>query len=224
MIKNVLIDLDGTLLDFNKGERNAFIETINKFAGIIPNDDVCNEFSKINEFYFQEYSKGKMERKEFHYNRFKGIYEYLNIEADIIKSNEYYIESLKYQANIYDDVLDTLKYLSNKYNLFVASNGMTSVQIERLSKAKIDNYFKKVYVSEEIKYNKPDVKFFEYIFNDLNDFNRDDYIIIGDRLDSDIKGGINAGIKTIYLNRDNINGDIRPDYEIKGFNEIVAIL
>jgi len=224
MIKNVLIDLDGTLLDFNKGEKNAFIETINKFAGIIPNDDVCNEFSKINEFYFQEYSHGNMDRKEFHYNRFKRIYEYLNIDVDIIKSNEYYIESLKYQANIYDDVLDTLKYLYDKYDLFIASNGMNSVQIKRLEKAGINNYFKKIYVSDEIKYNKPDTKFFEYIFNDLNDFDRDNYIIIGDRLDSDIKGGIDARIKTIYLNRENITNEINPDYEIKSFNEISSIL
>lgn len=224
MIKKVLIDLDGTLLDFSKGEKNAFIETIKKFTGHEPNDAECNKFSIINEFYFNEYSSGKMDRRTFHFNRFKEIYEYLKLDADIMLSNEFYINSLKYQANIYDDVFDALNYLSKKYNLYVASNGMTSVQIKRLEIAGIIKYFKKIYVSEEIKYNKPDVNFFNYIFNDLNDFDNDNYVIIGDRLDSDILGGINAKIKTIYLNRLNINGEIKPDYEIKNFKEIDKIL
>lgn len=224
MIKKVLIDLDGTLLDFNKGEKASFIETINKFTGYVPNDLDCQKFSIINEYYFQEYSKGNMERKVFHFNRFKEIYEYLELEADILASNEYYINSLKYQAYIYDDVIDALKYLYDKYELYIASNGMTSVQIKRLEKANIDKYFKKVYVSELIQYNKPDERFFNYIFNDLNDYEKKNYVIIGDRLDSDILGGKISGIKAIYLNRDNTKGDIKPDYEIKSFKEITVIL
>ena len=62
------------------------------------------------------------------------------------------------------------------------------------------------------------------IFNDLNDFDKVKYIIIGDRIDSDILGAINSGIKSIYLNRNNISDNIIPNYEIKSLLEIKNIL
>ena len=225
MINKLLIDLDGTLLDFNKGERNAFIETIKKFTGYDPTDFDCQKFSVINEHYFNEYRLGKMDRDTFHHNRFKDIYEYLKLNADIDKSDEYYVASLKYQANLFDDVLDCLKYLYKKYDLYVASNGMTEVQKKRLETAGIDKYFKKLYVSEAIGYNKPDIEFFNYIFNDLNESDKLSYAIIGDRLESDILGGINAGIITIYLERHEIvRDDIKPTYTISSLDEIYKIL
>lgn len=224
MIKYILFDLDGTLIDFIKGEKMAFIDTIKKYMNYIPSDLECKKFSDINEYYFNEFKEDRMDRKTFHFNRFKEIYEYLKYDGDILNSNEYYINSLKYQAELYDDVLDILNYLKNKYRLFIASNGMTSVQIKRLEIANINNYFEKNYISEDIGYNKPDIEFFNYIFNDLNDFDKDKYIIIGDRIDSDILGAINSGIKSIYLNRDNNSYDGKPDYEIKSLLEIKNIL
>ena len=210
MIKYILFDLDGTLIDFIKGEKMAFIDTIKKYMNYIPSDLECKRFSDINEYYFNEFKEGRMDRKTFHFNRFKDIYEYLKYDGDIINSNEYYINSLKYQAELYDDVLDILNYLKNQYRLFIASNGMTSVQIKRLEIANINNYFEKNYISE--------------VFNDLNDFDKDKYIIIGDRIDSDILGAINSGIKSIYLNRNNISDNIKPNYEIKSLLEIKNIL
>lgn len=225
MIKNVLIDLDGTLLDFSKGEKNAFIDTIKHFTSYEPIDYECEKFSIINEYYFNQYRMGKMDRNEFHLRRFKEIYDFLKLNANIEESDLYYVNSLKYQANLFDDVINALKYLSKKYDLFIASNGMTSVQIKRLETAGISKYFKKVYVSEEIGFNKPDNEFFEYIFNGLNDHEKDNYIIIGDRLETDVLGGINVGIKAIYLRRNEIlRDDIKPDYEIDSLNEINKIL
>ena len=69
MIEYVLIDLDGTLLDFSAGERNAFKETINKYSNYVLKEKDYKKFSDINEYYFNEYSKGNMDRKTFHYHR-----------------------------------------------------------------------------------------------------------------------------------------------------------
>ena len=222
---NVLIDLDGTLLDFKQGEMNAVKETIFHFTGLNLNDEQINKFSEINEYYFNQYKNNKMNRDQFHYMRFKDFYSYLGIEKDILESDKYYINSLKYQSNVYDDVFEFLDYLNGKYRLFIASNGMTDVQIKRLEIAKINKYFERIYVSEKIEYNKPDIEFFNYIFDDLNDYERNNYVIIGDRLDSDILGAINVNIKTIYINRDNISSnDIKPNYVIRSLKEIKNIL
>lgn len=224
MIEYVLIDLDGTLLDFGAGERNAFKETINKYSNYVLKEKDYKKFSDINEYYFNEHSKGNMERKEFHYNRFKKIFEYLNLDCPIIEANAFYIESLRYQANPFDDVFEFLDYLKDKYRLFIASNGMTSVQIKRLELAGILKYFEKIYVSEAIGYNKPEEGFFNYIVKDINDYDKSKYIIIGDRLDSDIEGGRGFNIKTVFLDRSKRHGNVDANYHINDLREIKKIL
>lgn len=224
MIKNILIDLDGTILNFNAGERKAFIETIKEFSNHKLKEEDILLFSEINERLFNEYASGKMIRIVFQEARFKEIFKALNINADASKANKYFIDKLKYSAELYDDVINPLIYLNKKYNLFIASNGMMAVQTKRLEKAGILNLFNKCYVSEVIGYNKPNINFFNYIFNDLNNYNKEEFIIIGDRLETDILGGINVNIKTILINRDNIKGDIKPDYEIKSLLELKNIL
>ena len=224
MIEYVLIDLDGTLLDFSAGERNAFKETIEKYSNYNLKEDDYKKFSDINEFYFNEYSRGNMLRKEFHYNRFKKIFEYLNLDCPIEEANAFYIESLRYQANPFDDVFEFLDYLKGKYRLFIASNGMTSVQIKRLEISKLLNYFEKIYVSETIGFNKPDEGFFEYVLKDINDYDKSKYIIIGDRLDSDIEGGRRFDIKTVFLDRNKKHNDVNANFHIFDLREIKKIL
>ena len=215
----ILFDLDGTLMDFNMGEKKAFIDTIYSFTNKIPTDLECKEFSIINERLFNEFAKGNMKRIEFQQARFKEITDYMNLKADIEKFNEYYVKSLKYQADLYSDVLDILNYLKGKYKLFIASNGMDSVQRKRLEIAGILDYFDGLYISEVIGHNKPDLEFFEYIFKDLNDYDKDKYVIIGDRYDTDIIGGINAKINTILISRDKKEKD-----SIQSLEELKNIL
>jgi phosphoglycolate phosphatase-like HAD superfamily hydrolase len=70
-MKYVLLDLDGTLLDFKASEKKAFINTIYKFKDIIPSDDICLKFSQINEELFNEFAKGNLKRIEFQRLRLK---------------------------------------------------------------------------------------------------------------------------------------------------------
>lgn len=221
-MQKILIDLDGTILDFNKGEKISFVETIKHFFNYTPSEYECKIFSFNNEYFFNQYANGNMERRKFHHSRFFKTLKFMKLEGNVFEINDYYVDLLKYQSILYDDALDALKYLSSKYDIYVASNGMTEVQMKRIEN--IRKYFKGYYISEAIGFNKPNIKFFEYIFRNLNEYDKSKYIIIGDRLESDILGGINAGIKTIYLNRNNINFDIKPDYEIKGLNEIKNVL
>lgn len=224
MIKYVLFDLDGTILDFHQGERTAFIATINEFSNYELKEADISLFSDINERLFNEYASGKMKRIEFQEKRFFEISKHLNINIDCSVANKFFINTLKYTADVYDDAIDILNYLSDKYTLLIASNGITSVQTQRLASCGFLSLFNKIYASEEIGANKPDIKFFDYIFNDLNDYDKNRYIIIGDRLETDILGGINSNIKTVLINRDNVIGDIIPDYEIFNLNDLKHIL
>ena len=201
-MKYILFDLDGTLMDFNKGERNAFIKTIAHFNNYIPNEDEIRFFSSTNERLFNEFAEGKMKRIEFQERRFKEITDYMHIKGDISIFNKYYVEELKYQADLFDDCIEVLEYLSKKYKLFIASNGMNEVQLKRLKKAQIYDKFDGIYISEVIGHNKPDKEFFEYIIKDIQDNDIKEYIMIGDRYDTDILGARNLGIDGILISKE----------------------
>lgn len=201
-MKYILFDLDGTLMDFNKGERNAFIKTIAHFNNYVPNEDEIRFFSSTNERLFNEFATGKMKRIEFQERRFKEITDYMHIKGDISIFNKYYVEELKYQADLFDDCIEVLDYLSKKYKLFIASNGMNEVQLKRLKKAQIYDKFDGIYISEVIGHNKPDKEFFEYIIKDIKDNDIKEYIMIGDRYDTDILGARNLGIDGILISKE----------------------
>ncbi len=111
------------------------------------------------------------------------------------------------------------------YDLYLVSNGTKKVQEGRMSTANISHCFKDIFISEVVGYEKPNVEFFNYVFSKIKDFNRDETVIIGDSLTSDILGGKNAKIKTVWFNP---NGkkceDIVPDYQISSLNEVKSLL
>ena len=96
---------------------------------------------------------------------------------------------------------EMLAYLSGKYSLYVASNGYSVKQRERLKKAGMFDYFTDMFVSEETGTQKPQKEFFDYCFARMEkDLKPEEVMIIGDGLTSDMAGGNNAGIRTCWFN------------------------
>ena len=115
--------------------------------------------------------------------------------------------------------------LSKKYRLFLASNGTASVQKGRMTSANLYRFFETVFVSQEIGHNKPSRAYFDACFATIADFDPARAMIVGDSLSSDIQGGINAGIRTVWVNPAHAPcGDIRPDYEIEALYQLEALL
>lgn len=209
----ILIDLDDTIFDFKKGERASIINTMNDIGYRMVDDDI-NTFSMINEKYFQMYANGELSRDEFHHKRFEDFFLYLGLNNDPDTSDRMYMNELSMACEYVDGAVDFLNKINEKYKLYIASNGMYDIQISRLKKAGIYDMFDGVYVSSKIGANKPSKDFFEYIFKDLNDYDKSKYLIIGDREDSDILGGIDSGIDTMYFNRKYKEIKLSPTYVI----------
>lgn len=223
MYKIILIDIDDTIFDFKLGEAKALINTLNKF-NIKYDDNLLKKFSDINEKYFQLYAKNEMTREQFHKARFDDLLYISKSYNDPIEVNKFYLENLAQQCEFVDGAKDVIQYLNDKYVLCIASNGKYEVQKQRLELAKIDKYFSKIYVSSQIGFNKPDKRFFDYIFNDLSEYKKSDFIIIGDREDSDILGAINSGIDSIYFNSQKKDTTLKSSYIIYNLEEIKNIL
>ena len=224
MIEFLFLDLDDTILDFKKAERIAIAKTIRDFD-VEPTEEVLNRYHVINKWHWEQLELGKLTRAEVLENRFAVLFQELGKEVDATACARTYEKNLSIGHYFLPGAEEAVDSLHKKYRLFLASNGTASVQKGRMTSANLYRFFEKVFVSQEIGYNKPSKAYFDACFAQIPGFDPAKAVMVGDSLSSDIKGGINAGIKTVWGNPDHKNcGDIRPDYEIEALSQLEALL
>ena len=225
MIKTILLDLDDTILDFHKAEHIALSATLREI-GIEPTEAVLKRYSEINRAHWKRLELGELTRPEVLHGRFTQLFMELGVDGNCYEAQRIYEWKLgtgHYFLAGGQELLDTLY---EKYDLYLASNGTDIVQTRRIASANIEHYFKDLFISQRLGYDKPMKQFFDLAFARIENFNPDEAIIIGDSLTSDIKGGINAGIRTCWFNLHGIKNEsgIIPDYEVTTLKEIPALL
>ena len=225
MIEFLFLDLDDTILDFHKAERIALSKTIRDF-GVEPTEEVLNRYHLINKWHWEQLELGKMIREEVLVGRFAMLFEEQGIKVEAQAVARAYEKNLSIGHYFLPGAEETVDALSKKYRLFLASNGTASVQKGRMTSANLYRFFEKVFVSQEIGHNKPSKAYFDGCFAQIPDFDPQKAMIVGDSLSSDIQGGINAGIKTCWVNPSHAaaKSGIRPDYEIEALHQLPALL
>ena len=226
MIETLLFDLDNTILDFDKAEANALTKALGD-AGITVTEEMSNRYNKINLSQWKLLEQGKMTREEVKKNRFKLLFQEFNIKASIGEVADHYQRYLGQGHYFVEGAEEVLEQLSKKFRIYVVTNGSLEIQRGRIKSSGIKKYVQDIFVSEEIGYNKPSVEYFDKCFAQIPDFKKENTVIIGDSLSSDIQGGINAGIKTIWFHRSQDltkNPQPKPDYEIKSLKSLIDML
>ena len=225
MIEFLFLDLDDTILDFHKAERIALSKTIREF-GVEPTEEVLSRYHVINKWHWEQLELGKMTRAEVLTGRFKMLFEELGLAVDPVKMQAGYEKNLSIGHYFLPGAEETVEYLSKRYKLYLASNGTAVVQKGRMTSANLYRFFQKSFVSEEIGHNKPSLAYFEAAFAQIPNFDKSKALMVGDSLSSDIKGGINAGIRTCWVNPSHAQArpDIQPDYEIEALHQLPKLL
>ena len=225
MIEFLFLDLDDTILDFHKAERIAISKTIRDF-GVEPTEEILAMYHTINKWHWEQLELGKLTRAEVLVKRFGVLFEKLGVAVDAEKCAKVYEGNLSQGHYFLPGAEEAVKALHKKYRLFLASNGTASVQKGRMTSANLYRFFETVFVSQEIGHNKPSKAYFDAAFARIPDFDPEKCIMVGDSLTSDILGGINAGIKTVWINPGHAPGrpDIVPDYEIESLSQLEDLL
>ena len=224
MIEFLLLDLDDTILDFHKAERIALSKTFRDF-GLEPREEGLELYHKINKWHWEQLELGVMTRDQVLVGRFHQLFEELGMEVDAAACMKRYERNLSMGHYFLPGAEEAVKKLHEKYRLFLVSNGTATVQHGRLTSAGLYPYFEQVFISQNIGYNKPDKAYFDRCFERIPGFAPEKALMVGDSLTSDIKGGINAGLKTVWVNPAHKPcGDIRSDYEIEGLSQLEALL
>lgn len=225
MIRNVLFDLDDTLFDFHKAEKIALTKTLVHF-GIDPTEETLALYSAINAAHWKRLELGEISREEVKVGRYRELFKTIGVECDPVKATAYYESMLAIGHYFMPGAPELLEELYGKYRLYIVSNGTAKVQEGRIGSSGIAKYMDGIFISQILGANKPDKQFFDICFAEILDFSLSETVIIGDSLSSDIKGGINAGITTVWFNPKGIenDNDIKPDYTIKELSEVPGLL
>jgi len=217
-----LFDADGTLYDYDLAEANA-LKIMFTNLGFNYSESIRLRYREINSQVWESYEKGDIEKTELQTLRFKRLFDDIGINYDTKEFNEMYLKELGKGAFLIDGALDICKRITAKNKkIYIVTNGILTTQKSRIEHSLIKDYISDFFVSEFIGYQKPHIKYFDYVFSHIPQIEKDKIIIIGDSLSADIGGGINAGIDSCWFNKLGLknNTDILPTYEIKELNEL----
>lgn len=224
MFECLLLDLDDTILDFHKAERRALSRTLERF-GWEPTEEVLDLYHDINLWHWKQMEKGLINRDQVLLGRFEELSCRLGRRVDPKAMSEDYARNLSEGHFFLPGAQEALEQLFGHYRLFIVSNGTAWVQHGRMTSANLYRFFEKVFISQEIGYNKPDRAFFDACFAQIPGFRPERALMVGDSLSSDILGGIQAGIQTVWVNpAHKSGGSIRPDYEMEALRDLPELL
>ena len=225
MVEFLFLDLDDTILDFHKAEHIA-LEKCLRFYGIDPTEAVCSRYSAINRAHWERLERGELTREQVLVGRFATLFEELGVVADAAQCADMYAENLGIGHYFLPGAPEAVEQLAKKYKLYLASNGTAKVQAGRLASANISRFFRDIFISQNMGADKPSKVYFDNCFARIPDFDPAKAMIVGDSLTSDIQGGINAGMRTCWVNPKHAKGreDIVPDYEIESITQLADLL
>ena len=227
MIKVILWDIDGTLLDFIKAEYAAIKKCFEVFQLGECTDEMISRYSKINRGYWERLERKEITKPEVLVGRFRDFFSGENIDTNCAEEfNKEYQIRLGDTICFCDDSYELIKSFKDRVKQYAVTNGTKIAQDKKLVKSGLIDLFDDIFISEEVGYEKPDIRFFEHVWAKIGAYKPDEVMIVGDSLTSDMQGGNNAGIVCCWYNpkRANNNSCLKIDYENTNLNQILEIV
>ncbi len=227
MLKTLLWDVDGTLLDFGKAECYGIRKCFEIFKLGECTDEMLAEYSKINRKYWEMLERGEITKPQVLRGRFEEFFAGEGIAFERIDDfNVEYQMRLGDKVFFYDNALETLVALKGKYRQCAVTNGTLLAQSRKLKASGLDKIFDNIFISDQIGFEKPSLDFFNKVQEQIGTFKADEVMIIGDSLTSDMLGGNNAGILCCWYNPNKAQNkyNIKIDYEITNISQVIEIL
>lgn len=253
MIKVLLWDIDGTLLNFEKAQREAIRSCFSTFGLGECTEELLARYSAINQRYWKALERGELTKQEVLLGRFQEFFRQEGIPVDKWKDGseeqseagetaasrrEYWDADLitafnkEYQVRLGDTVFfnddgyGLVKELKSKVKQYAVTNGTFVAQERKLKKSGLEELLDGAFISDNIGIEKPNQGFFDHVFEQIGPYGKDEMMIVGDSLTSDMRGGNNAGIVCCWYNPQGENRDknLRIDYEIENLQQIRDIL
>ena len=231
--KVILFDADHTVIDYLEDEK-AVLRELLPTLGIEPTEETvceCDEISnetwdnaglnKVSSPYIQqEYHRLYVEHTE---DMFKALFQKYPSNADPKATGLRFLKMLERPSILCEGAEEVLSARAGKYTIGIATNAISALQRPRLQA--IERWIDRIYISEEVGFIKPLPQFFTHILEDLG-VKKEECLMVGDSLSSDIAGANAIGIDSCWLNRAGRENKSThtPTYEIRRLTELLSLL
>ena len=140
---------------------------------------------------------------------------------------ERFVAERKVSPFLYEDTYAVLDALKGKYQLVLLTNGAPSLQNLKLEiTPELVPYFNHIVISGDFGRGKPDASIFEHVM-EVAGVTKDDGIMVGDNLMTDILGSSRVGMRNVWINRENKVVDpsvVVPTFEVTSLTELLALI
>ncbi|MFC2078895.1 YjjG family noncanonical pyrimidine nucleotidase [Candidatus Bipolaricaulota bacterium] len=221
----LLLDADGTLLDFRRAEAIALEKTPAQM-GVQVSADFGDTYHTINDTLWREFEAGNLQAHEVRNERFKRLLERLGIPGESNAWSEAFLQNVVQASAFIEGAESLLAGAENHFGLVLLTNGFADVQRARIARLGLGDTFDLVIISEEVGAAKPHGDIFEIVFEQIGHPDKANVLMVGDSLSSDIRGGAGYGIDTCWFNPDQCANEtnIEPTYEIGHLDELLKLL
>lgn len=228
--KHLFFDLDHTLWDFDANCRATLeqlhldLDLVNK--GVHDFDVFYRNYLDHNEKLWTRYRTGQIKQDELRIKRmWLTLLDFKIADEDLARQlSELFLQLLPTRTILFPDTTNVLDYLQGKgYILHIITNGFETTQHSKLSTSGLGVYFKEVITSEGSNSLKPQKEIFDYALNKAGAI-VEESLMIGDALDVDVLGAMNAGMDQVHVNYNDLPQDLKPTYTVRALKELKEFL
>ncbi|MBP2169637.1 5'-nucleotidase [Erwinia toletana] len=217
----ILFDADDTLFHFDAfaGLQRLFQDYDVQFSTADYDD-----YQAINKPLWVDYQNGVISALQLQHQRFQGWADKLSVEPGELNSG--FLTAMAEICVPLEGAVNLLNGLKGRVKMGIITNGFTALQQARLQRTGFLEYFDLLVISEQVGYAKPHPAIFDYALEQMGNPARQRVMMVGDNPDSDILGGINAGLATCWLNADNrVKPEgIQPDWQVSSLQQLAELL
>lgn len=230
--RNLLFDLDQTLLDFHASERIA-LKTVMQQNDVVFTQQRYDSFKQINKSLWLDFEKGAISKPELFVTRFRRLFEECGCNTkkiDLVKINSSFIDCMSQNGVMMEGSKDLLKKILENIpdaKIYIITNGVTRNAMGRINSTGLNDYISRVFISDTIGASKPSLDYFNYVKNAVGEPD-ESYLVIGDSLTSDMLGAKNANLASCWFMP---NGDIQQamkeykiNYKATCFDELYDVI
>lgn len=227
--EHLFFDLDHTLWDFETNSKLTMEDLFIEFklsekveAGFVP---FFQRYSHHNKLLWDRYQKGFIGVEELKWKRMWRTLLDFKIGDEVLSRamSKRFLEILPTKKNIFPYTIEILRYLKEKnYELHLITNGFEKTQWSKLKNSDLDHFFTHVITSESSNSMKPEKEIFDYALQKAGS-KQDQAIMIGDNQEADIRGAMNAGIDTVFVNHVEETPIVQSTYQVRNLFELEAL-
>lgn len=227
--KHLFFDLDHTLWDFDANAKSTLTDLYTLFEldkrVAAPFEDFYRKYLYHNEILWDKYHNGQITADDLKWKRMWRTLLDFKIGDEVLarQLSANFLEILPTKNILFPYTFEILDYLlDKKYVLHLITNGFEKTQWSKINNSGLAKYFTHMITSEISNSLKPKKEIFDYAMNKAGASLRES-IMIGDNLDADIQGAINAGMDSVFVNHINATAHLQPTYTIYHLKELETI-